>query len=151
MSFFDRIWPRTAITSIQLDVAEALRVVLEIKNRLRTWEQTMAADRDLATTILAALPAIAEGIAARDSKIAELQQQLDAAGVAAAADEAEDTAAFTPVKEAVDAIVAALTASPATPDTAPDPIPVEDIPAAVDQAAQTEAGDPGPVPDDAGA
>lgn len=110
-------------------------------------ETYMAADRDLITTILAALPEISAGIAAKDAKIASLTQQLTDAGVAAAADEEADRQALAPVAEAVDAMRAALAGSPTTPAVEPEPIPVEEIPAAVEEAAAAEPTDPGPVPD----
>lgn len=118
-----------------------LEIVRRARRRLHTLtriidnlENFVATDRDLITTILAALPGISAAVAAKDARIADLEQQLAAAGVAAADDEAGDAAALAPVKDAVDAIVASLQASPSTPDQVPDVIPVEDVPAVLDQA-----------------
>ncbi len=122
-------------------------LVRRLRRRLHTLtrfldhlENTMAADRDLITTILAGLGPIAEAIRAKDATIAALRGRLTDAGIAAAADEATDAAALTPVAQAVDAMALALAASPATGATEPEPIPVEQVPAAVEQAASTELG-----------
>jgi uncharacterized coiled-coil protein SlyX len=90
--------------------------------RLTRLEKRMATDRDLIERLAAALPVIADGIRAKDARIAELEGN-------AAGDEAADTAALSPVADAVDALVAAV--SPAAPDVTPVEN-VEDVPASVD-------------------
>lgn len=115
---------------------------LHVLVHLDRLEPYMATDRDLITTILAALPAIADGVAAKDAKIASLTEQLADAGAAAAADESADAAALSPVGDAVEAIRAALAGSPTTPPTEPAPIPVEEVPAAVEEAAEAEPQSP---------
>jgi hypothetical protein len=138
------------VTGLIEIVRRARRRLHTLTRILDTLETSMAPDRDLATTILAALPEISAGIAAKDAKIASLTQQLSDAGVAAAADAQDDAAAWAPVGEAVEAIRAALAASPITPDQVPDTIPVEDVPAVLDQATPVPASDGEPAgPDSA--
>lgn len=130
-------------------VRRARRRLHTLTRILDNLENPVATDRDLITTILAALPSISAAVAAKDARIADLEQKLTDAGVAAAEDEAADTAALAPVKAAIDAMTAALVASPVTPDQAPDTIPVEDVPAVLDQAPPPPADQEASGPDSA--
>lgn len=119
---------------------------------LDTLESIMTApDRDLITTILAALTAIPDAIRARDAYTADLERRLREADAASAADAQADAEAMAPVADVVERIVAALAGSSVTPDTAPEPIPVEEAGQAVEEAVDANTSDTGSVPSDASA
>lgn len=117
-------------------VRRAMRRLHTLNRILDTLEphMTMPADRQLIETILASLGPIADAVAAKDTRIRDLEQQLIAADVAIADDEAADAAALAPVAEAVAALRDALGD---TVDAEPEPVAVADVPAAVEQATAT--------------
>lgn len=115
--------------------AEFVGVLHDIGDRIEAAEQNitsmgelMATDRDLIQKIAAALPVLADAVRAKDAEIARLRTE-------ASEDEAADTAALSPVAEAIDALVAA--ASPAAPDVTPVDT-VEDVPGSLEDAPAEE-------------
>lgn len=100
---------------------------IALSTRATVQENTMAADRELLTTIHAAVTALTDPVHELVSDRDRWRTRALTAEGAAATDEAEDTAAAQPIKDALDALTSKL-----TPVAGPEPAPaVEDVPGVV--------------------
>lgn len=96
--------------------------LLKALRKIRKLENTVATDRELIAKMAAVLPVLADAVRAKDADIAQLREE-------AGRDEADDTAALTPIVNGLDALVAAVT--PQAPNIPPVDN-VEDVPVVVD-------------------
>lgn len=143
MSWLDYfLWPRTAISNIQADMAAVRLTVLEIPTRLKKLETIMAADRDLLATIAEGLTALATPVSDLIASEAALRARVAELEGDAAADEAGDLAAAGSVKAAFDNLAGKFAAEPEVPDVEPLPeVPAQDEPASAEEPVETQNPD----------
>lgn len=121
MSLWDYFWPPAALSDLQRDVARVALTQVDIVNRLKEIQKTMAADRELLTQLASDMTALAtpvqqliESEAALRARVVELEGQ-------AAADEAGDLEAAQAVKDAFDTVAEKFRNEPEVPDVEPLP------------------------------
>jgi uncharacterized coiled-coil protein SlyX len=102
-------------------VARWLTEFTEMPDRLKRMETTMAADRELLTTIAQGLTALNPTIAALVASEAALRARVVELEGQALADEVGDLAAAAEVKAAFDGVASQFTAEPSVPDVEPLP------------------------------
>lgn len=109
-------------------IVQRARRWLHVLAHLDLLESFMAADRDLIESLAALIPTIVDGV---DQLVTDRNAWRDralAAEGAAVTDEADDLAALTPLRDGLAALAAKL--APAAPEV--EPVPVEELPGAVD-------------------
>jgi hypothetical protein len=126
MTLWSYFWPPAAVSDLRRDVAQLAFMTVDIVNRLKEIQKTMAADRDLLAQLASDLTALATPVsdliaseAALRARVVELEGQ-------AAADEAGDLEAAQAVRSAFDNVASKFQNEPEVPDVEPLPeVPAE--------------------------
>jgi hypothetical protein len=123
MTLWSYFWPPAAVSDLRRDVAQLAFMTVDIVNRLKEIQKTMAADRDLLAQLASDLTALATPVsdliaseAALRARVVELEGQ-------AAADEAGDLEAAQAVRAAFDNVASKFQNEPEVPDV--EPLPAE--------------------------